>query len=497
MAQQHHLVEPTLYREPHTIGWMGRLLRIPAGAMGLCFAERRLLLFVFDLLVLSGSLLFALWVRSAIFYEMEEVMFYPLQPVWWLVLLAVWIPIALVFDCYNLKLASEPIRGTVYAAGCVLFVSVIYLVIPIYSAPLTRSRLAWFVFAIAAVMGESLWRLTYARLFRDAAFARRVIIVGAGAAGQALATQIAGIGRSAGVDLLGFVDDDAGLCQQGIACYPILGKGTDLVSIVKRYRVQDVVIAITHTEGIQPELMEQLIRCWSNGAGVVPMPVYYEHVTGAIPAQHLGPNLFSMLSNQESLGLRLWIVVRRLLDIAVGAVGLLVTAILFPFIALAIALDSPGPILYRQVRVGKGGRLFTLAKFRSMGTDAEQNGAVWATKNDARVTRVGRILRASRMDELPQFWNLVTGSMTLIGPRPERPEFVTQLSEQLPYYPIRHSITPGLTGWAQVRFRYASSVDDALEKLCYDFGYLKRRGPVQDALICIYTLRVLLRMEGS
>ncbi len=496
MAQQHPLAEP-LYSESHAIGWMGKLLRIPAGAMGLCFAERRLLLFVIDLLVLSGSLLFALWVRSAVFYEMEEVMYFPLQPIWWVVLIAVWIPIALVFDCYNLKLASEPVRGTIYASGCVLLVSVVYLVIPIYSAPLTRSRLAWFFFALTAISSESLWRLTYARLFRDAAFARRVVIIGAGSAGQALATQITGIGRSAGVDLLGFIDDDAGLCEQGITCYPILGNGDDLVSIVKRYRVQDLVIAITHTEDIRPELMQSLIKCWASGASVVPMPVYYEHVTGAIPAQHLGPNLFALLNSQDGLGLRLWIVVRRLIDLLVGVTGLLMTALIFPFIALAIVLDSPGPVLYRQERVGRGGRPFTLAKFRSMIPNAEQNGAVWATKNDSRVTRVGRILRSSRLDELPQFWNLVTGTMTLIGPRPERPQFVNQLSEELPYYPIRHSITPGLTGWAQVRFRYASSVDDALEKLCYDFGYLKRRGPVLDALICVYTLRVLLRMEGS
>jgi exopolysaccharide biosynthesis polyprenyl glycosylphosphotransferase len=497
MAQQNPLAESTLYSEPQTLGWMAKALRIPAGAMGLCFSERRLLLFMGDLLILSGSLLFALWVRSAIFHGMEEVMYFPLQPIWWVVLIAVWIPIALVFDCYNLKLASESVRGTIYAAGCVLLVSVIYLVIPVYSAPLTRSRLAWFFFTMTAVAGESLWRLTYAYLFRDAAFARRVVIVGAGAAGQALATQIAGIGRSAGVDLLGFIDDDETLCDGAIACYPILGKGDELLSIVKRYRVQDLVVAITHTQDIRPELLQSLITCWTSGASVVPMPVYYEHVTGAIPAQHLGPNLFALLSSQDSLGLRLWTVIRRLIDILVGGAGLLVTGVLFPIVSLAVVLDSPGPVLYRQERVGRGGRRFRLAKFRSMIPNAETNGAVWSTKDDPRVTRVGRILRSSRLDELPQFWNLVTGTMTLIGPRPERPEFVEQLSEELPFYPIRHSITPGLTGWAQVRFRYASTVDDALEKLCYDFGYLKRRGPVLDALICFYTLRVLLRMEGS
>jgi lipopolysaccharide/colanic/teichoic acid biosynthesis glycosyltransferase len=256
-------------------------------------------------------------------------------------------------------------------------------------------------------------------------------------------------------------------------------------------------VAITNTDEIKPALMQALIACWSRGVDVVPMAVYYEHLTGAVPTQHLGANLFALVGVPTGLGLRLWDFVRRASDVLVGLLGLAITGVLMPLIALAIVLDSPGGVFYRQERVGRGGRLFMLAKFRSMVADAESNGAVWASQHDNRCTRVGRFLRATRLDELPQFWNLVNGTMTLIGPRPERPVFVEQLTEAFPYYSVRHSVRPGLTGWAQVRFRYGNSVDDAMQKLRYDLYYLKHRGPVLDAIICLYTLRVIVRMEGS
>lgn len=475
-----------------------RVLGLSRGALGLYFSERRLLLYIVDLLMMSGALLLALWARSTIFRELDPVGYFPPRLIWWAVLVLVWTPTALVFDCYNLRVASDPGRSIVYGAGCALVVSAIYLVIPIYSAPLTRSRLAWFLFALLAVAGVSLWRLVYARLFRQAPFCRRVLIVGAGSSGRALAREIERQSRYAGADLVGFVDDNPALCDQEVSPgYRVLGSSSGLAELAQRLGVVDIVVAITNTQAINPELMEELIACWIRGMSVIPMPIYYEQVTGAIPAEHLGQNLFALVSSQAGLGLRLWLILRRLMDWVVGAVGLVFTGLLFPFIALAIVLESPGPVFYRQERVGRGGQRFWLVKFRSMVPDAEKDGAVWATQNDDRRTRVGAFLRRTRLDELPQFWNILNGTMTLIGPRPERPEFVAQLSDIFPYFPIRHSVSPGLTGWAQVRFRYANSVDDSLQKLCYDLYYIKRRGPVLDALICLYTLRVLLRMEGS
>ena len=194
--------------------------------------------------------------------------------------------------------------------------------------------------------------------------------------------------------------------------------------------------------------------------------------------------------------MRTWLALRRLADIVVSVVGLAITAMLTPLVLLAMRLDGPGSLLYRQTRVGQGGRPFRIVKFRSMIPDAERDGAVWADPADKRVTRVGRVLRTTRIDELPQFWNVLVGDMTLIGPRPERPEFVEQLRDLLPYYAIRHSVKPGLTGWAQVSYHYGSSVQDALTKLQYDLYYVKHRGPVLDAVIALHTLRVLVTFQG-
>jgi exopolysaccharide biosynthesis polyprenyl glycosylphosphotransferase len=498
MAQEQFLSDGVPFVEPPRRAWLARALRVPAGALGLCFAERRLLLFAVDLAILSVALLLALWARTAIFHGMEQVMYFPLQPVWWAVLLLVWLPIALVFDLYNLRLAAEISRGTVTAMGCVLVVAAVYLVFPIYSAPLTRSRLAWFLFVAVGAIGVGGWRLAYAHFFREAAFARRVLIVGAGWSGRVLGKEIVAMWPYAGVELVGYVDDNPALRDRRIVGEQrVLGDTHDLAGLVQRLCVNDVVVAITNTEDICPELMQSLIDCWIRGTSVVPMSVYYEQVSGAIPAQHLGQNLFALVGAQTGVGLRLWLIFRRVMDLVVGLAGLAVTVVLFPIIALAIEIESPGPVLYSQERVGWRGRRFRLFKFRSMVPNAEQGQAVWASRDDPRRTRVGTFLRRTRLDELPQFWNLVNGTMTLIGPRPERPEFVEKLTAEVPYFPIRHSVQPGLTGWAQVRFRYGSSVDDALSKLCYDLYYIKRRGPAMDALICLYTLRVMVRMEGS
>jgi exopolysaccharide biosynthesis polyprenyl glycosylphosphotransferase len=356
--------------------------------------------------------------------------------------------------------------------------------------------LAWFIFAGTALLLIGGFRVLYARLSRRESLARRVLIVGAGESGRSLADELCASGSWCGVQLVGFVDDDR-IAGESVAGTAVLGNRYDLVRLVRQHGVDDVVVAITNTDTIHRDLMNALIACLGSGASVVPMPVYYEEITGAIPAQHLGQNLFALVGRSEGVGLRLWEIARRAADIVVGAVGLAVTLAITPFIVLAIKLDDGGPILYRQDRVGRGGQPFRLAKFRSMVTDAEKNGAQWASTNDDRVTRVGRFLRRTRLDELPQFLNLLNGTMSLIGPRPERPEFVSQLTGAFPCYPVRHSVRPGITGWAQVRFRYGSSVDDAMSKLRYDLYYLKHRGPVLDAIICLYTLRVILKMEGS
>ena len=460
-------------------------------------SERRMVLLVGDLLMLSLALLASLWLRLSVITGAGQLPFTRIQVLWWLVLWALWIPLATIMRCYDLQRAAETARSAIYAAGCAGGVSLIYLVIPVVSAPLTRSRLAWFIFSVLAIQGVAAWRVAYAKLFWQPTFTRRALVVGAGGSGRALAQAIDALGEAPGIQLLGFLDDNPDLWEQEIVGRNVLGPSDQLVVLAEQLRVNDVVVAITDPHRIRQPLLDSLVRCWERGVKVVPMPLFYEEVTGAVPVGHIGQNLFALADSHNATLQPLWIAVRRLSDVAVAVAGLLMLALVFPFIALAIWLDSPGPVFYRQERVGRGGQAFWLTKFRSMIPNAECNGAVWAEEHDDRITSVGRFLRRTRLDELPQLWNLLIGDMTLVGPRPERPEFVQQLDQVLPYYALRHSVKPGLTGWAQVRQGYSSSVDDALTKLEYDLYYVKHRGPVLDAIILLHTVRVVLQMQGT
>jgi exopolysaccharide biosynthesis polyprenyl glycosylphosphotransferase len=465
---------------------------------GLQLSERRILLMLGDLGMMSLALLAALWLRLPGLSEAygTSARLFVLKLHWWLVLWGVWMLVSITADCYDLQRASSG-RGAIQAAACALATSALYFVVPFLSAPLTSSRLTWFLFALLATLGVVAWRVGYATLGSQPTFTRRALIVGAGCSGCALAETIRRIAGASGVELVGFVDDNPALQEQEIAGRPVLGTSQDLEALAEQLEVDQIVVAIADPHRIGPDLQQALVRCWKRGLSTLPMSLCFEDLTGSIPVEHIGQNLFALVDQQDKALRRAWCAVRRVVDVVAGAVGLLVLAPLVPLIGLAIWLDGPGPIFYRQQRVGRGGRTFWLTKFRSMVPDAESQGAQWARAHDERVTRVGRFLRKTRLDELPQLWNVLVGDMSLIGPRPERPEFVQQLESQLPYYAIRHAIKPGLTGWAQVRYRYGNSVEDARIKLQYDLHYVKCRGPVLDLLILLHTLRVVLRMQGT
>jgi lipopolysaccharide/colanic/teichoic acid biosynthesis glycosyltransferase len=225
------------------------------------------------------------------------------------------------------------------------------------------------------------------------------------------------------------------------------------------------------------------------------MQAVYERLTGRVPVEHAGNNLHLILPTDRDPN-RAYLLLKRATDLAVGALGCLITLAVLPVIALAIWLEDAGPVFYRQTRVGRGGRPFTLVKFRTMVQHAEQDGPQWAQEADERITRVGRVLRRLHLDELPQAVSLLRGEMAFIGPRPERPEFVAELEAVIPFYRARHAVRPGITGWAQVNYRYGSSVEDALVKLQYDLYYNKHCSLFLDALILVRTLGLVLTLRG-
>jgi sugar transferase (PEP-CTERM system associated) len=271
--------------------------------------------------------------------------------------------------------------------------------------------------------------------------------------------------------------------------------GNDIIlGALKTYRANRVVIAMSERRGKLP--VELLLGMKCRGVQVQDGVDVYEMITGKVPIESV--RLASLLFSSGCYASRFHLIYKRFASIVISILGLLVSLPLLPFIVLAIKVTSAGPFLYRQERVGRDNVVFRCYKFRTMRADAEADtGPTWALDDDPRITRVGKFLRMARLDEIPQLWNVMRGDMSLVGPRPERPEFVSDLTRTIPYYSLRHSVRPGITGWAQIRYRYGNSVEDAKEKLRYDLFYIKNMSVGLDILIFLNTIKVILLGTGA
>jgi len=348
---------------------------------------------------------------------------------------------------------------------------------------------------IASVALIALWRGAYIWLAPSAPFRRRALIVGAGISGRAIAKTIAEQFR-AHYDLVGFVDDDPAKQGTTIVGLPVLGGHDELLALVRQNRVTEIILAITH--GLSNNLFSAMLDAKEQGVQITPMSLLYEQITGRVPVEYVGDSWYVALplDNASTSGVASG--VKRAFDIVFACLGLLVFVVWLPFIVLAIRLDSRGTLFYSQTRVGQGGRIFTVRKLRTMVTDAERDGqAVWAQKNDPRVTRTGRFLRKTHLDEVPQLWNVLRGEMSIVGPRPERPEFVAQLEKQIPFYRLRHSVRPGMAGWALVRGGYVDSLEDARARVEYDLYYIKHQSFWLDLWILFRTVGQVLMFRGQ
>ncbi len=348
------------------------------------------------------------------------------------------------------------------------------------------------IFIIGLVVG---WRLAFDWLSVRLAPAERLLIVGTSAAGVALARELFERRQELGVELVGFVDADPARVGTSLINPGVIGTISDIPAIVKARRVDRVVVSLADARGKLS--MDQLLAMKLNdGVRFDHLASVYEDFTGKIAVENLRPSwlIFSEGFRKSAAQAA----VKRLMDLAVAGVGLLIASPVLALVSVAIKVLSPGPVFYHQKRVGKDGRVFVIHKFRSMRTDAEERtGAVWATHGDPRVTPIGRFLRRTRIDEIPQLWNVLKGDMSMVGPRPERPEFVSDLTQQIPFYGQRHVVRPGVTGWAQVRHNYGSSVDDALQKLQFDLFYIKHLSAAFDLFICMETLKTVVVRRGS
>jgi sugar transferase (PEP-CTERM system associated) len=351
------------------------------------------------------------------------------------------------------------------------------------------------VFALALAFGMSFvlaWRVVLRWILRSEGFAERVLVVGADKKAIDIARETLAR-KHLGYRVVGFLDDDPALQGVSILNPRVIGTTAQACELALQHGVTRVVVAAIDYRGRLS--MDALLSCKTHGIRVQEGSSYYEQLTGKIMIEGLRKSW--LIFSDGFVVSRGTLFAKRLLDVLVAAAGLIVALPLMLLVALAVRLDSPGPVFFRQERVGRGGRQFTVWKFRSMRIDAEAGGARWAVEGDPRITRVGRFIRKTRLDELPQLWNVLVGDMSLVGPRPERQMFVDQLKEQCPWYEQRLVVRPGLTGWAQVKAPYASTFEESIEKLKFDLYYIKNLSLFLDISILLSTARIVLLGRGA
>jgi sugar transferase (PEP-CTERM system associated) len=339
----------------------------------------------------------------------------------------------------------------------------------------------------------ALVRLGLADVLSRDEFKEKVLIVGSGHLAKLVGRHLMAH-HDPGFEVIGFIDQDPARIGAPVINPKVIGTPDQIPAIVQAHNVKKVVIALPERRGRLP--MEPLLACKVRGVEVLDGQCFYERLTGKIILEGLNPGwlIFSEGFSRQ----RLTLTIKRIGDITTAAIGLAIAGPIMLLLAIIIKLDSKGPAFYRQKRVGEGQQSFTLLKLRSMRTDAEAHDSpVWAVQDDPRTTRIGRIIRKLRLDELPQMVNVLKGEMSFVGPRPERPEFVTTLAHKVPYYNLRHSVKPGITGWAQIRYPYGASVEDAVEKMHYDLYYIKNLSLGFDLLILFETVRIMLLGKGA
>jgi exopolysaccharide biosynthesis polyprenyl glycosylphosphotransferase len=457
-------------------------------------SEQRAILFTGDLIVTIIAMILALyfWAYQDIRYENFLEFIFLLVPAWFFLLPIGWL--ILMVDLYDVHRAAnlkDTIRGISVAA---LAGFIVYAIIYLFSRPgsLPRQGVGAF-FALAAVL-TFLWRMVYIRLYTDPAFMRKVLIIGAGVAGISLVNAYRKLWPPP-FFLVGFIDDDQSKIGTTIDGYPVLAGSNKLLEVIDEQTISDLIVAINGE--IRGETFQKILDAQEKGIEIMRMQTIYEELLGRVPIQHLESDWIIRSFVDETRMHGLYEVAKRILDIIGALVGIFILALFFPFIALITLLDSGFPIIYKQVRLGKGAKPYTIIKFRTMRKDAESDGrAVPASKNDPRITRAGNILRKTRIDELPQFLNVLRGEMSIVGPRSERPELVEHYQSQIPFYRARLLVKPGITGWAQINFGYVSTVEDTIIKLEYDLYYIKHRSILTDISIILRTIGTVLGFRG-
>lgn len=469
----------------------------PGWNVHLPVSERRLMLVLGDLVAVNLAVLIALRIWTVV-GKLEFAPGFILSQAHWFILLSLlWLILASANNFYDLALTARWARSQARLLQIEFQLLFVYLLIFFLSPRDALPRLFILYYAVGSYVLIALWRLYRPFLIGWRPQRQRVLIVGMGWPAQ---TIIEAIRQN--------VPDDyevVGIVDEGVPSRPdevvvdaeVIGSAEDLMEIARRLKVGEIVLATT-SGTVDGTLFQAVMDCYELGIPIRPMPLLYEQITNRVPIEHVGGQWNIVLPLEGRSPFDPYPSLKRLNDIVASLVGLACFGLLLPLIALVMALDSPGPIFYQQERIGKAGRPFRVLKLRSMIPDAEaQQGPIWAVSGDSRITRVGRFLRKSRLDELPQLLNVLRGEMSMVGPRPERPHFVERLQRTIPFYRTRLTVSPGLTGWAQINYGYGSTEHDALIKLQYDLYYIRHRSILLDGLIMLRTVGQVVQLRGT
>lgn len=453
-------------------------------------SERKILLKIFDILVVMGSLYLVGNYFSFNYFTFSSTYYF------WFVILALYLNLfGSVFEMYNLQVASNQfqiIKSIILTTSVTVLV---YLLTPIYTPVLPSNRLQIIIFYITILIALLLWRIFYVKFLASHRFIKRAVLV---CDKEQLIELVKDLEKAdPHYKIIAFVNSDGENSVKSSINKIKNIKIDDLELFVLKNSISEIVVASQKTESITTNLYNQLIHLLENGCIIKEYTQLYETITQRIPVQYVSRDFYRYFPFSRSNQNQLYLLVTRFIDILFSVIGLALGFVFFPFIVLGNLLGNRGPLFYTQDRVGKNGEIFNILKYRTMIKNAEANGAVFTTINDTRITPFGKFLRKTRLDEFPQFYNILRGDMSIIGPRPERPVFVKEIAEVMPFYETRHIIKPGLTGWAQVNYSYGDSIADSLIKLQYDLYYIKHRSIFLDINILVKTLSTVLFYRGQ
>ncbi len=464
-----------------------------AGLFNVPIRRQQILLFVVDLGLLLLSLMLAFVIAR--FARFNILLMLDRFTVACVIYLAVYAVVFFVGQLYEVEKRSDEMRFFLYICGLVVVAN---LVIFMFYYFLPSWRIARRVMAIQAPLSAILiylWRRGYVQVIRGLVSASKVLIVGANETVSELIEDLRA-GYAPELQIAGIVDDDPAKAGKDVGGVPVLGGSTVLKEVARREGIDIIVVSHGDHSGVDGNMVRSVLEMKARGTRVYELATFYMRVTGKVPVRYIEDRW--LLFSQDFAGIapdeRN---VKRLMDIIISACSLILLSPLMAAIAILVKATSSGPILYEQARVGLHKKTYRLLKFRTMRLGAEEEGRpVWASQNDVRVTPVGRVLRSLRLDEIPQFINVLRGEMSVIGPRPERPYFVDKLERDIPYYALRFATKPGLTGWAQVNYPYGASVEDAHTKLQYDLYYIQEMSLFLDMVILLKTMQTVLFRPG-